>query len=461
MTGKMMQVVNAYTREPVEEVRAHTWEECDTWLDQAQQRVKTPLPAWRRLEILDAIAQKMAAQRDELAQLIATEGGKPLTDAIVEADRAVDGVRIAIAALRTDAGEEVPMGLTKASTGRLAFTTAEPIGPVVALSAFNHPLNLIVHQAIPAVAAGCPALVKPADPVPLSALKFEEICRQAGLEDGWLRVAPAPVEVAAQLSKDARVAFLSFIGSAKVGWMLRSNLAPGARCALEHGGAAPVLIDRGADLDSMIPALLKGGFYHAGQVCVSVQRIFAHADMAEEIASRLAQGAAALTTGDPLSASTDVGPLIRPGEVDRVADWVKQAVDGGAKLMGGGKVLGKTTYAPTVLLNPAEDALVSKAEIFGPVICVYSVANMDEAVQRANRLDVAFQASVFAGGAKRSLELAQKLDAATVMIDDHTAFRTDWMPFAGRRSSGHGIGGIGHTMRDMTAYKLIVMRAGD
>ena len=454
-----LSVVSAYTREPLQEVDCVQWPEVDAWLQQAQGLRGRPLPPWQRLQVLERLAGLLRQEREEFARLIAAEGGKPLTDALVEADRAVDGVQVALAEMRTGAGAEVPMGLTPASEGRLAFTIGEPIGTVVALSAFNHPLNLIVHQAVPAIATGCPVLVKPAEPVPLCALRFAELCRQAGLGPEWLWVAPCQVEVAARMASDPRVAFLTFIGSARVGWMLRSKLAPGARCALEHGGAAPVIALPGADLDAMVAPLAKGGMYHAGQVCVSVQRVFAQREQAAQLAQKLAQACSELRVGDPLLAETEVGPLIRPAEAERVAQWVQEAVQGGASLLCGGERLGETCHAPTVLLDPAPDARVSREEIFGPVICVYSCDDVDQAVERANSLDVAFQAAVFGGGAQQALGVAQRLDAATVMLDDHTAFRTDWMPFAGRRHSGLGVGGIGHTMRDMTAQKLIVLRS--
>jgi acyl-CoA reductase-like NAD-dependent aldehyde dehydrogenase len=206
-----------------------------------------------------------------------------------------------------------------ASAGRLAFTQLEPRGVVVAFSAFNHPLNLIAHQVGPAVATGCPVIVKPAEATPLSCWRFVEILHEAGLPPEWCQaLMTTDLNVAGQLVSDSRVGFFSFIGSAKVGWMLRSKLAPGARCALEHGGAAPVIMARDADLDDALPLLAKGGFYHAGQVCVSVQRVFAHRAVARQVAEKLAELAYEMTVGDPTLPVTEVGPLIREAEVTRV-----------------------------------------------------------------------------------------------------------------------------------------------
>ena len=258
------------------------------------------LSAARRIEILRRTAALMQARREELAMEAAREGGKPLVDSLVEVDRAVDGVHECVEFLRTQHGDEMPMGLNAASTNRLAFTRHEPIGVVVAFSAFNHPLNLIVHQVGPAVATGCPCIVKPAEATPLSAMRFVGILREAGLPEEWCQsLLTTDLDVAGSLATDSRVGFFSFIGSARVGWMLRSKLAPGTRCALEHGGAAPVLVAEDADLDYGLPLISKGGFYHAGQVCVSVQRIFAQRSIARDLAERLAQAATALTVGDP------------------------------------------------------------------------------------------------------------------------------------------------------------------
>lgn len=413
-----------------------------------------------RIEILERSATLMKERRDELASAAAREGGKPFMDSLVEANRAVDCVKICVETLRTQAGTVIPMGLSAASAGRLAFTQHEPIGVVVAFSAFNHPLNLIAHQVAPAVAAGCPVIVKPAAATPLSCMRFVGILREAGLPESWCQaLLTKDHEVALSLACDPRVAFLSFIGSGSVGWMLRSRLAPGTRCTLEHGGAAPVIVADDADLDEAIPLLAKGGFYHAGQVCVSVQRIFAHQRIARTLADRLATKADSLRVGDPTLDDTEVGPLIRHAEVERVDEWVKEAVAGGGKLLCGGRAISKSCYAPTVLFDPPAESRVSTSEIFGPVVCVYPFDKIEDAIARANGLPYAFQAAVFTRNLDTALGTARRLDAASVMVNEHTAFRVDWMPFAGLRESGLGVGGIPHTMKDMQIEKLVVIRS--
>lgn len=412
-----------------------------------------------RIAILEKLAISIESEADDFALLIAQEGGKPLTDARVEVARAIDGIGLAIKELsQVMRGEEIPMGHTLAATGRTAFTTYEPIGVVVAISAFNHPLNLIVHQVVPAIAVGCPVIVKPAQTTPLNCIRFVELVYEAGLSEEWCQCIVCDRNVAEQLVTDTRIHFLTFVGSAKVGWMLRSKLAPGVRCALEHGGVAPVIVDDTASLDTVIPSLLKGGFYHAGQVCVSVQRVFAAESIATNLAQQLAEGAGKLKVGDATKEDTEVGPLILPVEVERVHAWVTEAVDNGAQLLTGGKKLSDTTYAPTVLFNPPMDAKVSTLEIFGPVVCVYAYQDRGEAIDRANGLDMAFQAAVYTNDLAVARDTIKRLDASTVLVNDHTAFRVDWMPFAGRRTSGYGIGGIGYTMHDMVQHKMAVFK---
>lgn len=461
-TTSKLQVVQAYDRVPIADIDTDDAAGLESKLVSATRVFRDRkgwLQAHERVDVLRRLAALMDTRRDHFSRLIAREGGKPLTDAIVETARAIDGVRNAAEELRSFAGREIPMGLTPASTGRLAFTTREPIGVVVAISAFNHPLNLIVHQVAPAIAVGCPVIVKPAAATPLCCIEFVSLVREAGLAEPWCQTFVSPDNALAErLATDRRVAFLSFIGSARVGWHLHSRLAPGTRSALEHGGVAPAIVDRSADLDALIEPMVKGGYYHAGQVCVSTQRIYVHSTLMPAFLERFVQRVRALRVGDPLSPDTEVGPLINPREVDRVESWVADAAATGAKIVAGGKRRSATIMEPTVLVEPALDARVSREEVFGPVCCIYGFDQLDEAIGRANSLPVAFQASIFANDIGVALHAADRLDASAVMINDHTAFRTDWMPFAGRRESGYGVGGIPFSMREMTQEKMRVFR---
>jgi acyl-CoA reductase-like NAD-dependent aldehyde dehydrogenase len=457
----MINVVQAFDRAPITELNSDDAAALERKIAAAS-RLFADRSAWlkthQRIAILRKLVGLMEGKREDLGRQIAREGGKPLTDALIETDRAIDGVRDAAEGLRVMAGREIPMGLTPASIDRRAFTIVEPIGVIAAISAFNHPLNLIVHQVVPAIAVGCPVIIKPAIPTPLSCIELVALVHEAGLPPDWCQTFLAETnELAEALITDSRIAFLSFIGSSRVGWHLRSKLPPGTRCALEHGGAAPVIIDRSADLDRLIEPLVKGGYYHAGQVCVSVQRIYVHVDLESAFLERFAARVAALKVGDPLLAETEVGPLILPREADRVFAWTEEAVAAGARLIGGGR-LNASTLNPAIIVHPPATAKVSTLEVFGPITCIYSFTRLEEAIGAANSLPVAFQASIFTENLRTAFHAAELLDASAVMVNDHTAFRTDWMPFAGRRQSGYGIGGIPWTMREMTEQKMIVFR---
>jgi acyl-CoA reductase-like NAD-dependent aldehyde dehydrogenase len=457
-----MLVTQAFDGEPIADIPVDDVVDLEAKLERAYQAFGSRsnwLPPYKRIECLRRLAVLVERDFDMFALLIAREGGKPLTDARVEVTRAISSILSAIGDLEHLAGSEIPMGLTPASADRWAFTTREPLGVVMAISAFNHPLNLIVHQVVPAIASGCPVLIKPAPNTPLCCLCFVDLVRSAGLAEPWCQsIIIEDVALAEKLVTDSRIAFLSFIGSAKVGWHLRSKLAPGTRCALEHGGAAPVLIDPSADLSELAEPLAKGGYYHAGQVCVSTQRIFVHEDLFDAFVTAFADAVRSLKVGDPTLPETEVGPLILPKEVDRVALWVHEAIESGANLAAGGERLGRHLFQPTVILNPSVDARISSQEIFGPVTAVYRFSDLHAAIAQANHLPLAFQASVFARDLSSVMTAARLLNASAVMVNDHTAFRTDWMPFAGRAQSGLGVGGIGHSIREMTQEKMVVFR---
>jgi len=459
---KRLKVNSPYDGHLITEIDLHDADQVESALETAYQLAKDydkTLPAHQRIEILEKTADLVQAKAEEFAHQAAEEGGKPLVDSRIELARAVQGIREAAQSVNQLTGHEIPMNLTASSMNRMALTIREPIGVVAAISAFNHPFNLIVHQVIPAVAVGCPVIVKPARATPLSCLNLVQCLYEAGLPREWCQAVVCENSIAEKMVTDARVAFFSFIGSGAVGWKLRSKLAPGTRCALEHGGAAPVIVDHDADLEDTLPLLAKGGFYHAGQVCVSVQKVFVHESIVDTFSKRLVELAEKLVVGDPTDEKTEVGPLILEREVDRVDQWVKEAQNEGAKILTGGKKIGTTCYAPTVILNPSDKANVSAREIFGPVVNIYSFKDRLEAIERANLTPFSFQAAVITRNVDTALDTAKRLNAATVMINDHTAFRVDWMPFGGRKASGLGVGGILPTMMEMTEEKLLVFRS--
>lgn len=412
-----------------------------------------------RVEILRKLSAMLETVSEDYAQMIAKECGKPLTDSRIEVSRAINGIRLAIKELPHMKGEEVPMGQTPSSEGRRAYTFMEPIGVVAAVSAFNHPLNLIIHQVVPAIAVGAPVIIKPDSGTPLCAKRFVDMVYEAGLPKDWCQLCVCSQDITGKLTSDKRIAFLSFVGSARVGWLLVKNSYPGMRFALEHGGIAPAIVDKNIDdMDAVVASIAKGAFYHAGQVCISTQRVYVHSDVREEFCKKLIDKSNSLKVGDPLDAATEVGPLILPKELDRMDEWIAEAVSGGATVMCGGERISESLYKPTVLFNPPKDAKVSREEVFGPVVSIYEYSDIDNALELANDSEYPFQSAVYSTDINVINRLTEELDASAVLVNDHTAFRVDWMPFAGRRKAGFGIGGISHSMHDMTQYKMVVIK---
>jgi acyl-CoA reductase-like NAD-dependent aldehyde dehydrogenase len=424
-----------------------------TFLDKKQP------PAYERAQILKRAARKIESHLEAFADLIAWEGGKPLKDARIEVIRAVNSLELAAEEAVRVHGEEIPMRGTKAAAGHMAFTYLEPIGVVLAISAFNHPLNLIAHQVGPAIAAGCPVLVKPAAETPLTCFHFLEALYDAGLPPEMALALIADNEIVEKIAASNQIGFLTFIGSSKVGWHLRSVVHAGTRFSLEHGGAAPVIVDESANLDEAVPTLIKHGYYHSGQVCVSTQRIFVHEKIMGEFAGRFVAGVKTLVTGDPRRPETDCGPLIRGRDVTRIGEWVSLARQSGAKLHLGGEPQGESCYKPTVLADVALNERVMREEVFGPVVCINTFRDFDEAIQAANDVPWSFQAAVFSRDLDRALKAVRGLNASAVMVNEGTAFRVDWMPFRGAGLSGFGTGGIGFSIRDMMSEKLVVIKS--
>ncbi len=459
---KKIEVYSPFDGSKVGEVPFSSHDEVVEAIDEAYEifvDFKKRLPKHKIAEILTKTAKIISQRKEELTNLAASEGGKPYMDSKVEIERAINGIEFAVAHLGALEGKEIAMGHTVSSANRMAYTFKEPIGVVVAISAFNHPFNLAVHQVIPAIAVGCPVIIKPASSTPLSAFKLVEILEEAGLPKGYARALMCERADAEMLVQSEKTAFLTFIGSNDVGWSLNRKASNGTRVALEHGGVAPVIVEKDADFNELLPALLKGGFYHAGQVCVSVQRVYVHEDIAQEVASKLAHMAKKLKVGNQLDHDTEVGPLISHGELERVESWVNEAQEQGAEVLCGGKRISDSLYEPTVLFNPSDESKVSKKEIFGPVVCVYSYKNIDEAIARANSLSVSFQGAVFTKNIDLALKVVKQLNGTAVMVNDHTAFRVDWMPFGGAKTSGLGLGGINYSMEEMCNEKLMVIKS--
>lgn len=460
MNSTILEIKSPYTDKVISKLSYNSEFEVFNKLDTAYNLMSKPSAGFsplRRLDILRKFKDLLSDNKSELSHTAASEGGKPLNDTYVEIDRAINGVEVAISEIMTMKGSEIPMGITNSSLDKIAYTKHYPIGVVLAISAFNHPVNLIIHQVIPAIAMGCPVIIKPARKTPLSCAAIVDLLQKAGLDADWCQMIICDRDITEKLVADSRVSYLSFVGSSRVGWSLRSKLAPGAKCALEHGGAAPIIVDKSANLNQVASSVAKAAFYHAGQVCVSAQRVYVHNQIMDDFTAKLRNITSTLRVGDPLNEQTEVGPIISKAELNRIDSWVKEATTNGAELVCGGKIIGNNCYEPTILLEPSTEDNVSKKEIFGPVVCLYPFDKIDDAIEMANNSDYAFQSAIFTNNLDVSMRAIDLLDAKTVLVNDHTAFRVDWMPFGGYKKSGLGVGGIGPAMRDMSTERMFVI----
>ncbi len=459
---RFLKITEAWNNKVFEKVPTHNAKQINKILEDGKCHAKkksSNFPLSERIQILKKFIELIKKNKDFLAKQASKEGGKPLLDSIIEINRGTDGVESCIEILKTHSGDVIPMNIDKASSNRIAFTQKEPIGLVLAISAFNHPFNLIIHQIIPAIAVGCPVIVKPAEDTPLSCLSIIKMLNESGIPKKWCQfIMPESLELATKLVEDTRIDFFSFIGSSKVGWYLKTKLAPGVRCSLEHGGMAPVFIENDAEIDPTISSITRGGYYHAGQVCVSVQRIFVHKKIHRLFTEKLKVSVENIIVGNPLKKKTFVGPLIRPKEVDRVERWINESSRNGADIITGGKRLSKTCYKPTIISNPENSDKISQMEIFGPVVCIYKYENIKHAIKLANNVNASFQASIFSNKINTILNFYNSINASAVFHNDHTAFRVDWMPFAGLKNSGYGVGGIKYTMNEMQINKMLILR---
>jgi len=455
-TGDWIEVASPYSGEVVARVARAGAEHVRAALDAAEAALAQPLPAHRRAEILAEVANALVRRHDEAARTICAEAGKPLKTAKVEASRAVSTYTMAAVEARKLTGEMVPMDASQAGEGKLAFTLRRPIGIVGAISPFNFPLNLVAHKLAPALAAGCPVVLKPATATPLSALLLAELMTEAGLPPGWLSVVVGnSSELGDVLVADERVKLITFTGSGPVGWALRER-APRKRVNLELGNATPVIVAADADLDTAAAKLAGNAFSFAGQSCISVQRIYVERPALEPFLERFLPKVEALVVGDPADEATDVGPLIDAANRDRVLEWIEEARAAGAEILAGGAVE-NGLVRPTVIGNAAPELKVSCDEIFGPVCTVNAVDSLDEAFALANGTRYGLQAGIFTASLEGALRAAQSLDFGGVTINEAPTFRADQMPYGGVKDSGNTREGPAWAVREMTEERLVVL----
>jgi len=416
-----------------------------------------PLPPWRRAEILEAAARRLSERAEELARTIAREAAKPLKAARVEAARAVSTFTFAAVEARRLTGDMVPIDAAAVGEGRIAFTLRVPIGVVGAISPFNFPLNLVAHKVAPAIAAGCPVVLKPASQTPLTAVALAELLAECGLPPGHLTVVTGSgAEVGNALVEHPDVPYITFTGSSEVGWGIRER-APRKKVALELGNSSPLVVAADGDWEAAARAVSVGGFTHAGQSCVSVQRVLVHDDVAEPFCDTLAKLVADLVVGDPLDEATDVSALITPGERDRVVSWIEEAVAGDARVLTGGEVR-DGLLAPTVLADVTPDMRVCRDEVFGPVVAVQACPSLDEALRLADDTRYGLQAGIYTAGLEPALRAARRLRFGTVLVNEVPTWRADHMPYGGVRESGNTKEGPAYAVREMTEQRLVVVK---
>lgn len=422
--------------------------------------VANPLEPWQRAEILDrAIALLSQPERTEkFASLIAAEAAKPLKTARVEAQRAIGTFTFAALEARRLTGEMVPLDASAVGSGKLAFTLRVPIGVVGAISPFNFPLNLVAHKLAPAIAAGCPVVLKPASQTPMSAIALAEmLLDECGLPTGYLNVVTGGGgTVGNALVDHPDVAMITFTGSPEVGWGIQSR-APQKRVRLELGNNSPVIIEPDGDVERAARAISVAGFSHAGQSCISTQRIYVHADVAQCFTDTLVPLVQALRVGNPLDPDTDVSSLISEEEAARVSSWLDDAVAAGAKVLCGGPERDGAVVRPTVLSDVTPDMEVCRTEVFGPVVGIATYTDFDEALRLANATRYGLQAAVFTSNITKALKAARTLDFGGVLVNETPTWRADQMPYGGVRDSGNTREGPHYTVQEMTEQRLIVL----
>jgi acyl-CoA reductase-like NAD-dependent aldehyde dehydrogenase len=416
-------------------------------------------PQYERAAVLDRAAELAGERTDDLALTIAAEAGKPLKTARVEAERCVDTLTFSAVEARKLSGGTVPMEASAAGAGKLGVMMRVPYGVVGAISPFNFPLNLVAHKLGPAIAAGNAVVLKPAGQTPISALKLAAILVEAGLPQGWLSVVPGPgSEVGNAIVEHELTGALSFTGSAKVGWDIRSRV-PHKKVNLELGSNAPLIVHADGDWEAAADKTKLHAFSHAGQSCISIQRILLHNDIADGFVERLVANVESLRVGDPLDAETDVGPLISPGDRDRVKEWIDEAVSAGAELLTGGEVVDDgRCLAPTLLANPPREAKVWCEEIFGPVATIDRYSDFREALRMANDSKFGLQASVFTRDMGRGLEAATTLEFGGVLINEVPTFRADQMPYGGVKDSGNTREGPAFAVLELTEERFVTLQ---
>ena len=417
-----------------------------------------PMPQWQRAKILDLAAVRLTARRDEFAEIICREAAKPIRTARVEAERAVGTFQFAAAEARTLSGEMVALDAIPSGEGKLGFTLRLPIGVVGAISPFNFPLNLVVHKLAPAIAAGCPVVLKPASQTPFSSIVLAEmLIDECGLPPEYLHIVTGGGSTVGNAIVDhPGIALITFTGSPPVGWGIRAR-APRKRVGLELGNNAPVIIEPDGDWQVAAEKIKTAGFSHAGQSCISTQRIFVHRSIADGFTDLLAEKVATIVVGDPLHEATDVSALISRSERDRVKGWIDEAIDAGARVVSGGTIGDDGVLRPTILAGVSHDMKVCAEEVFGPVVTISAYDDLDDAIRMANDSDYGLQAAIFTRDIAKGLKAVRALDYGGVLVNEVPTWRADQQPYGGVRDSGNTREGPAYSVKEMTEVRMVVI----
>jgi acyl-CoA reductase-like NAD-dependent aldehyde dehydrogenase len=416
-------------------------------------------PRHERAATLQRAAELVSERVDDLALAIAAEAGKPLKTAKIEATRCVDTLTFSAVEARKMSGETVPMDASETGAGKLGVLLRVPYGVVGAISPFNFPLNLVAHKLGPALAAGNSVVLKPAGQTPISAIKLAEILLEAGVPDGWLNlVCGSGSEVGNAIVEHDKIRAITFTGSAGVGWDIRSRAAS-KKVNLELGSNAPLIVNADGDWETAADKAQLHAFSHAGQSCISIQRILLHEAVADEFTSRFVSKAESLTVGDPLDPETDVGPLISPDDRDRVKEWVDEAANAGAEILTGGELVDEDRcLAPTVIANPSTEVKVWHEEIFGPVATISRFSDFEQAIEMANDSKYGLQAGVFTRDMGTGIKAAQSLEFGAVLINEVPTFRADQQPYGGVKDSGNTREGPAYSVRELTEERFVTFQ---
>jgi acyl-CoA reductase-like NAD-dependent aldehyde dehydrogenase len=460
-TDEQQEVRSPYSGEVVGRVAVATADHAEQAVDAAAAALRDGGPAQHeRAAALEAARDLLSRRADDFARCIAEESGKPLKTAAAEVARAQDTLLFSAIEARTLAGEVVPFAGSQQGAGKMGLTLYRPKGVVAAITPFNFPLNLVLHKVAPAFAAGCPVVLKPAGDTPLTALLLAELLTEAGWPAGYLNVITGPSsQIGPVMTGRDEIAVISFTGSTGVGHALQED-NPHTPVLMELGNNTPVIVDASADFELAAERLAATAFSFAGQSCISAQRVYVHQQVKDGFMEALIRKVAALKVGDPLDADTDVGPLIRPDDRDRVVEWIAEAQDAGAKLRYGGQVNDDGTLQPAILDDVTPDMKVSAEEVFGPVLAVQPVADLDEAIRLANDSCYGLQAGIFTNDHAAAMRAAHELAFGGVTVNESPTFRADQQPYGGMRDSGNTREGPAWAVRDYLESTVVIFAVG-